>query len=120
MDLAEGHVSALRYVDPFTAKGSDEVKSGFGKLSIFNLGTGVGYSVLDMIEAMKKASGRPLPYEFGPRRSGDIAVCYADPFLAKTELGWEAHRGLDEMCRGNNALALLLIYRLSLKPLLSL
>ena len=52
---------------------------GLGQYSVFNLGTGVGYSVLDMVNAMKAASGRPLPYDFGPRREGDIAVCYADP-----------------------------------------
>jgi UDP-glucose 4-epimerase len=92
MDLAEGHVTALRYVEDANSK-------GYGKASIFNLGTGVGYSVLDMIEAMKRASGRPLPYEFGPRREGDIAECFADPSLARTELGWTARRGLEEMCR---------------------
>lgn len=93
MDLAEGHVSALKYIDASTDKAK-----GFGKYSVFNLGTGIGYSVLDMIEAMKKASGRPLPYEFGPRRAGDIAVCYADASLAKEELGWEATRNLSQMC----------------------
>jgi UDP-glucose 4-epimerase len=51
-----------------------------------------------MVEAMKKASGRPLPYEFGERRAGDIAVCYADPARAKDKLGWAATRGLEEMC----------------------
>lgn len=92
MDLAEGHLAALRY--------SEEAGNpGYGKCSIFNLGTGVGCSVLDMVEAMKRASGRPLPYEFGPRRPGDIAACYADPTLAEKELGWKARRGLDEMCR---------------------
>lgn len=92
MDLAEGHLAALRYVQ-------DAGSKGYGRASVFNLGTGVGYSVLDMIEAMKRASGRPLPYEFGPRREGDIAECYADPTLAAQELGWTAHRSLDEMCR---------------------
>lgn len=109
MDLAEGHLAALRYIEG--AKGevaTDAVQStttnpkGHGKLSIFNLGTGVGYSVLDMIEAMKTASKRPLPYEIGPRREGDIAVCYADPALARDELGWTASRGLDEMCKGKS------------------
>lgn len=92
MDLAEGHLAALRY-----AQGPES--RGFGKASVFNLGTGLGYSVMDMIEAMKRASGRPLPYEFGPRREGDIAECYADPALAQAELGWSARRTLDEMCR---------------------
>ena len=97
MDLAEGHLAALRYV-----RGDDGVAmKGFGKLSIFNLGTGAGSSVLEMIEAMKKASQRPLPYLIGPRRDGDVAVCYADTKLAKDELHWEASRGLDEMCRGH-------------------
>lgn len=98
MDLAEGHLAALRYVEQKTT--TESKKNGYGKYSVFNLGTGTGYSVLDMVEAMKKASGRPLPYEFAPRREGDIAVCFADPTLAKNELGWSAHRGLDEMCRG--------------------
>ena len=66
--------------------------------SVFNLGTGNGFSVLEMVEAMKKASGRPLPYEFGASREGDIAVCYADTQKAAEELGWVAKRGLGEMC----------------------
>lgn len=95
MDLAEGHVAALRYIEhDATSK-----KSGYGKASVFNLGTGQGYSVLDMVDAMKKASGRPLPYEFAPRRPGDVAVSFADPALAREELGWSARRGLDDMCR---------------------
>eukprot|EP01039_Chlorochromonas_danica_P010702 gene10702-11878_t len=92
MDAAEGHLAALRYFE-------EAGNPGYGKCSIFNLGTGVGCSVLDMVEAMKRASGRPLPCEFGPRRPGDIAACYADPTLAEKELGWKARRGLDEMCR---------------------
>jgi UDP-glucose 4-epimerase len=104
MDLAEGHLSALRYMENSVGKdsaisSSNSRSKGHGKLSIFNLGTGVGYSVLDMVEAMKKASGRPLPYEFGPRREGDIAVCYADPTVAREELGWTATRGLEAMCQ---------------------
>lgn len=99
MDLAEGHVSALKYIE-----NTDPTKrTGFGKYSIFNLGTGRGYSVLEMIEAMKIASGRPLPFEIGPRREGDIAVCYADTRRAKEELGWEANRSLDDMCKGKFA-----------------
>jgi UDP-glucose 4-epimerase len=93
MDLAEGHVAALRYIDDASAKGYDQ-------LSIFNLGTGQGYSVLDLVHAMEKASGKPLPHAFGPRRAGDVAMSYADPTAAREELGWSASRGLDEMCKG--------------------
>lgn len=102
MDLAEGHVAALRYMEGEAVVEAKEVSSkprGYGRASVFNLGTGVGYSVLDMIHAMEKAADRPVPYEFGPRREGDIAECYADPALAREELGWQATRGLDEMCR---------------------
>ncbi len=91
MDLAEGHLAALQFME--------EEKNGHGKYSVFNLGTGKGNSVLEMIEAMKKASGRPLPYEIGPPREGDIAVCYADTKKAASELGWVAKRGLDQMCQ---------------------
>ena len=63
-----------------------------------NLGTGRGYSVLEMIEAFSRASGRKVPYEIGGRREGDIAACYADVTRARTELGWTATRGIDEMC----------------------
>ncbi|MEI7614771.1 MAG: UDP-glucose 4-epimerase GalE, partial [Betaproteobacteria bacterium] len=87
MDLAEGHVDALNYL--FREKG----------LLTVNLGTGTGYSVLDMVRAFEKASGRPVPYSIVPRRAGDIASCYADPALAEQLLGWKARRGLDEMCR---------------------
>jgi len=91
MDLAEGHVAGLKYVE--------KAKSGYGQTSIFNLGTGQGYSVLEMIQGMNKASGKTIPYEFAPRREGDIAVCYADCSKAERELGWKATRGIDEMCR---------------------
>jgi UDP-glucose 4-epimerase len=64
----------------------------------YNLGTGRGYSVLEMVAAFEKASGRPVPYRTGARRPGDVAVCYADPTLAREELGWVAERGVDEMC----------------------
>ncbi len=86
VDLAVGHVKAIRKLWD---------KEG---LSIYNLGTGTGYSVLDMVKAFAKASGREIPYEIKPRREGDIAMCYADPAKAKAELGWEAVRGLEEMC----------------------
>lgn len=90
MDLAEGHVKALDYMK--------EGKKGHGKYAVFNLGTGIGYSVLDMVSAMKKASGKDLPIAIGPRRGGDIAVCYADPAQAAQELGWTAGRNLDDVC----------------------
>jgi UDP-glucose 4-epimerase len=86
MDLAQGHVAALAHL--FQGEGSFTV----------NLGTGCGYSVLDVIRAYEKASGRPVPYEIVARRAGDIAACYADPSLAALLLGWRAQRGLDDMC----------------------
>ena len=88
VDLADGHLSALAYMD--------KKKSG---LFTFNLGTGNGYSVLDMCTAMGKACGHEIKYVLGDRRPGDIAVCYADPALAQKEMGWKATRNLDEMCR---------------------
>lgn len=87
MDLAEGHVAALAYL------------AREGGLLTVNLGTGVGYSVLDMVRAFEQASGRPVPYAVVDRRPGDIAACYADPALAQRLLGWSASRGIDEMCR---------------------
>ena len=87
MDLAEGHVAALDYL----------IKHP-GLFSV-NLGTGSGYSVLDMVRSFEQASGRPVPYSIMPRRSGDVAACYADPSLARNMLGWSAKRGIDEMCR---------------------
>ena len=86
VDLALGHVKALKKI---------EEKAG---VCIYNLGTGNGYSVLDMVKAFSKACGKEIKYEIKPRRAGDIATCYADPAKAKEELGWEAERGLDEMC----------------------
>lgn len=88
MDLAEGHLSALEYM----------VKKSFG-LFVFNLGTGIGYSVIDMVKAMGKACGHEIAYQVGPRRPGDIATCYANATLAKNEMNWQAKRGLDEMCK---------------------
>jgi UDP-glucose 4-epimerase len=85
-DLAEGHVAAVRYL--LDQKASLTV----------NLGTGQGYSVLDVVHAYERASGRPVPVEFAPRRTGDVAACYADPSLAAQLLGWRARLGLDEMC----------------------
>ena len=86
VDLAIGHVKAIDYI--LTNPGLD----------IINLGTGIGYSVLDMVKAFSKACKRELPYEIKPRREGDIAMCYADPAKALRVLGWKAERGLDEMC----------------------
>jgi UDP-glucose 4-epimerase len=86
MDLAEGHVAAL---DALLKK---------GKSFTVNLGTGRGNSVLEVVHAFEKASGRKVPYNIVDRRPGDVAQCYADPALAKELLGWEARRTLDEMC----------------------
>lgn len=85
-DLAAGHVKAVEKL---------EDKEG---VSIYNLGTGIGYSVLDMVKAFEKVVGHPIPYKILPRRPGDIAVCYSDASKAERELGWQAERGLDEMC----------------------
>ena len=68
------------------------------EVRIYNLGTGNGYSVLQVLHAFEKACGKTLPYEMKPRRAGDIATCYADPAKAKAELGWEAEYGIEEMC----------------------
>jgi len=86
VDLAVGHVKALKKI---------EDKSG---VSIYNLGTGNGYSVLDIVKAFEKACGKEIPYVIKERRPGDIATCYADSSKALEELGWKAERGLDEMC----------------------
>lgn len=66
---------------------------------VVNLGTGCGYSVLDMIKAFEEASGKKVPYKFSPRRSGDVAKCFADSSFAKKILDWSAYRGIDEMCK---------------------
>jgi UDP-glucose 4-epimerase len=86
MDLAEGHVAALRLL-----------MTGAESFTV-NLGTGQGYSVLDLVRAYESASGRPIPYEVAPRRAGDIDACYADPAQAASLLGWRAHHGLARMC----------------------
>ena len=86
VDLAVGHVKAIDYI--LTNPGLD----------VINLGTGTGYSVLDMVKAFSKAIGRDLPYEIKPRRAGDIDMCYADPAKAEKVLGWKATHTLDEMC----------------------
>ena len=88
VDLAKGHVKALE-------KLNKEQKG----LYIYNLGTGKGYSVLDMVKAFEKATGKKVPYKIAPRRAGDIAICYADPKKAKEELGWVAQKTLEDMCK---------------------
>jgi len=87
VDLARGHLAALKALE----------KSN-GVMTV-NLGTGQGYSVLDVVHAFEKASNRPVPYKIVARRPGDVAQCYADPSLAAELLGWRAERGLDDMCR---------------------
>ena len=86
VDLAQGHVLAL-----------EQLVENPGVVT-YNLGTGKGYSVLEVVKAFEGACGRTIPYELLDRRPGDIAACYADPSLAKSELGWSAERGIDEMC----------------------
>ena len=86
VDLAIGHVKAI-----------ERMKKAKG-VHIYNLGTGVGYSVLDVVKAYEKACGKEIPYEIKPRRAGDIATCYCDAAKAKEELGWVAERGIEEMC----------------------
>ena len=85
VDLAKGHLSAL-----------NKLQSAPGVVP-YNLGTGIGYSVLDMLAAFEKACGREIPYQLVDRRPGDAAICYADPSLAKAELGWQAELGIEEM-----------------------
>lgn len=87
VDLAEGHVKAL-----------DNILEGNKGVQVFNLGTGHGYSVLDIVKAFEKASGKKVPYKIVARRPGDIATCYSDPTKAKEVLGWAAKRDLAEMC----------------------
>ena len=86
-DLAKGHVAALKYAKSHTGA------------EFFNLGTGNGYSVMDIVKAFEKANNLTLPYEIAPRRSGDIAEYFADPTKAKEQLGWHAEKTLEDMCR---------------------
>ena len=88
VDLAIGHIKAL-----------DKLRKDKAGMHIYNLGTGVGYSVLDMVNAFEKANNIKVPYKIAPRRAGDIAMCYSDPKKAKEELGFEATRTLEDMCR---------------------
>lgn len=86
VDLSLGHVKALKKLD--------DIK----EILVVNLGTGCGYSVLDMVKAFEKASGKKVPYKFAPRRSGDVAKCFADASFAKKIIDWSAAKGIDEMC----------------------
>lgn len=86
VDLAKGHVKAMKKLEP-----------GSG-VSIYNLGTGNGYSVLQVVKAFEKACGKEIKYAIKPRRAGDIATCYCDASKAKRDLGWEAEKGIEEMC----------------------
>lgn len=88
VDLADGHIKAL-----------DKILKAEPDVRIYNLGTGTGYSVLDMVNAFERVNGLKIPYVIKERRPGDIAVCYADPSKAYNELGWKAKRGIDDMCR---------------------
>jgi len=87
VDLAKGHVCAV-----------DKVTSTTG-VNVYNLGTGNGYSVLDIVKAFEKANDVKIPYSIKPRREGDIATCYADPKKAYDELGWKAEYDLEKMCK---------------------
>ena len=87
VDLADGHVKALKKLDKN------------GGVYVYNLGTGNGYSVMEVLHAFEKACGHELPYKIMPRRAGDIAMCYCAPEKAKAELGWEAQYGIEEMCQ---------------------
>lgn len=89
-DLAAGHTAALRYIE--------RVPPG---TAVFNLGTGRGFSVLEMVKAMERVCGHEIKYALGPRRPGDLAAVYANPERAERELGWRASRGVEEMCRDN-------------------
>ena len=86
VDLAKGHLKALEKIE----KENDTF--------VYNLGTGTGYSVLQVVEAFEKASGVKVPYKIVDRRPGDLATCYSDPSKAEKELGWKAEKGIDEMC----------------------
>ena len=90
VDLADAHVKALDYLNSKTF----DIKN-----SIFNIGTGIGYSVLDMIKAFEKASDKNIAYKIVNRRAGDISTCYSDPSFAKEILNWEAKKSIDDMCK---------------------
>ena len=86
VDLADAHIKALEHIEEYGVE-------------VFNIGTGKGYSVLDMVKAFEEASGRKIPYEIVPRRPGDVAACYADGSKAKEKLGFVAQKDLLDMCR---------------------
>ncbi len=88
VDLAKGHLKML-----------EKLNNENNGLFIYNLGTGTGYSVLDMINAFEKSTGETVKYKIAPRRPGDIATCYADPTKAKNELNWKAEKGIEDMCK---------------------
>ncbi len=87
VDLALGHVKAV-----------EKILRDEPQVNVYNLGTGIGYSVLDIVKAFEKAYGKELPYKIGPRREGDLDICYSDASKAFNELGWKAERDLEEMC----------------------
>ena len=87
VDLARGHVAAIEYMQQHRGE------------SVFNLGTGMGYSVLDMVKAFERVTGKKIPYEIVARRPGDVATVYASPDKSARLLGWKAQYGLDDMCR---------------------
>ena len=87
VDLAKGHVAAVKYAGSHTG------------CEVFNLGTGVGYSVLDMVRTFQEVNGVPIPYQIVDRRPGDLPVCYADPSKSAEKLGWKAEKNLRDMCR---------------------
>lgn len=89
LDLAEGHVAAMEALE----------KAPLGTVLTVNLGTGTGYSVLDLVSTFERVNGIRIPRRFVGRREGDVAICYADTTLAKSTMGWQAKRGIDEMCR---------------------
>ena len=87
VDLAKGHVAAIAYAAAHTGT------------EVFNLGTGTGYSVLDMVKSFERVNNVPVPYKITPRRPGDLATCYADPAKSRQQLGWVAEKNLEDMCR---------------------
>jgi len=96
VDLAHGHLKALEALG--ASSQSEQKNNQYSECLTVNLGTGRGYSVLEVVRAYEQASGRSIPYRIAPRRSGDIASCYANPDRAYALLGWQAKLGLDEMC----------------------
>ena len=87
VDLARGHVAAIDYMQSHRGE------------NVFNLGTGMGYSVLDMVKTFERVNGVPIPYEIAPRRAGDLATVYSSPDKSAELLGWKAEYNLEDMCR---------------------